>query len=96
MLEDLFYGNIQPCNMDARRDARIQPLMQRVSDAEDALRAELTDAAKERLNVLLDASADQNLLMMNLAFQEGFRVAAGIAVDLLCEKRQRQKAMNCH
>lgn len=39
MLEELFYGHIQPCDMNGRRDPRIQPLMQKLTDAEVTLRA---------------------------------------------------------
>ena len=44
MLEDLFYGNLHPCDLDSRRDPRIRPLMQKLSDAEDDLRLTLDGA----------------------------------------------------
>ena len=82
MLEELFYGHIQPCDMDGRRDPRIQPLMQKLTDAEDALRATLDDAGKKKLDAFANANIDLNLLMMKLAFEDGFCIAAGIAADL--------------
>jgi len=87
VLEDLFYGNLRPCDMDGRRDPRIQPLMQELTAAEDALRATLNDAGKEKLDAFANASIDLNLLMMKLSFQEGFRIAAGTAADLYVAQR---------
>lgn len=87
MLEDLFYGNLCPCDMDIRQDPRIRPLMQRLSDAEDVLRSTLDDAGREKVDAFANANMDLNLLMMKLAFEDGFRIATGIAVDLYAAQR---------
>ncbi|WP_312612930.1 DUF6809 family protein [Oscillibacter sp.] len=82
MLEDLFYGNLHPCDLDSRRDPRIRPLMQNLADAEDALGSTLDGTGKKQLDAFANANADLNLLMMKLAFEDGFRIAAGLAADL--------------
>lgn len=82
MLEDLFYGNLHPCDLDSRRDPRIRPLIQKLTDAEDTLRSTLDDTDREKADAFANANADLNLLMMKLAFEDGFRIATGIAVDL--------------
>ena len=91
MLEDLFYGNLCPCDMDQRRDPRIQPLMQKVAETEDTLRDGLPDDAREKLDDFANANIALNLLMMNLAFHDGFNIAAGISLDLYTAQ-QRQKS----
>ena len=99
MLEDLFYGNLHPCDLDSRRDPRIRPLMQKLSDAEDDLRLTLDGADKKKLDAFSNANADLNLLMMKLAFEDGFRIAAGLALELYTAQ-QRQKSQEnkkeCH
>lgn len=83
--------------MDGRWDPRIQPLMQKLTDAEDALRATLDDAGKEKLDAISNANIDLNLLMMKLAFEHGFRIAAGIAADLYAARRcSDARSLNGH
>lgn len=99
MLEDLFYGNLTPCDMDRRRDTRIQPLLQKVADTEDALRVGLPDEGKEKLDAFANANTVLNLLMMDLAFQDGFRIAAGLALDLYTaqqRKKSQEGKKECH
>lgn len=99
MLEDLFYGNLHPCDLDSRRDPRIQPLMQKVSEMEDTLRDGLPDDAREKLDAFANANIALNLLMMDLAFQDGFRIAAGLALDLYTaqqRKKSQEGKKECH
>ena len=98
MLEDLFYGNLHPCDLDSRRDPRIPPLMQKLADAEDALGSTLDDAGKKQLDTFANANADLNLLMMKLAFEDGFRIAVGLALDLYTVQQQKsqESKKECH
>lgn len=97
MLEELFYGHIQPCDMNGRRDPRIQPLMQKLTDAEDAVRSTSDDAGREKVDTFANANMDLNLLMMKLAFEDGFRIAAGIAADLYAARRcSDARSLNDH
>lgn len=99
MLEDLFYGNLHPCDLDSRRDPRIRPLMQKLSDAEDALRDSLPAEAKEKLDAFANANIALSLLMMELAFEDGFRIAAGLALDLYTAQQGQESQGNkkeCH
>ncbi len=89
MLEDLFYGNLCPCDMDSRQNSCIRPLMQRLTDAEGDLRATLNDAGRKKVDTFSNANMDLNRLMMKLSFEDGFRIATGLALDLYCA-RQRE------
>ena len=48
-LEDLYYGNIHPCERDIKRGTKLERLVKLICKYEDELSATLTDRQKEIL-----------------------------------------------
>ena len=76
ILEDLYYGNLSPCQRAVRPDSKIQALMQKQSDLETKLSESLTEEQRANLEQYLSVSAD--LLDANCldSFITGFRIGA--------------------
>ena len=75
ILEDLYYGNISPCQR-ARPNSKVKKLMQKQSDLETKLSESLTEEQRATFEQYLSVSAD--LLDANCldSFITGFRLGA--------------------
>ena len=76
ILEDLYYGNLSPCQRAVRPGSKVQNLMQKQSDLETKLSESLTKEQQEIFEQYLSVSAD--LLDANCldSFIIGFRLGA--------------------
>ena len=79
ILEDLYYGNLTPCQRAVRPDSRVKNLMQKQSDLEAKLNESFTEEQWEIFEQYLSVSAD--LLDANCldSFITGFRLGAQFA-----------------
>ena len=82
ILEDLYYGNLSPCQRAVRPDGRIQKLMQKQSDLETKLSESLAEDQRATFEQYLSVSAD--LLDANSldSFITGFRLGARFAHEI--------------
>ena len=76
ILEDLYYGNLSPCQRAVRPGSKDKKLMQKQSDLETKLSESLTEEQREIFEHYLSVSA--NLLDTNCldSFITGFRLGA--------------------
>ena len=76
ILEDLYYGNISPCQRTVRPDSRVKELMQKQSDLEAKLNGLFTEEQRANFEQYLSVCAD--LLDANCldSFITGFRLGA--------------------
>ena len=76
ILEDLYYGNLTPCQRTVRPGSRVKKLMQKQSDLESKLNGSFTEEQRANFEQYLSASAD--LLDANCldSFITGFRLGA--------------------
>ena len=76
ILEDLYYGNLSPCQRTVRPDSRVKKLMQKQSDLEAKLNGSFTEEQRANFEQYLSVSAD--LLDANCldSFITGFRLGA--------------------
>ena len=76
ILEDLYYGNISPCQRAVRPGSKVKKLMQKQSDIESKLNESFTEEQREIFEQYLSVSAD--LLDANCldSFITGFRLGA--------------------
>ena len=76
ILEDLYYGNLSPCQRAVRPDSKTQKLMQKQSDLESKLSGSLAEEQRANFEQYLSLSA--NLLDANCldSFITGFRLGA--------------------
>ncbi len=57
-LEDLYYGNISPCDRDVKRGSKVDKLQTPVCQYEVELNETLTDKQKETLEKFKDAYSE--------------------------------------
>ena len=76
ILEDLYYGNLSPCQRTVRPDSRVKKLMQKQSDLETKLNGSFTEEQQANFEQYISLTAD--LLDANCldSFIIGFRLGA--------------------
>ena len=82
ILEDLFYGNLSPCQRAVRSGSRVQKLAQKQSDLEPKLNGSFTEEQRTNFKQYLSLTAD--LLDANCldSFITGFRLGARFAHEI--------------
>ena len=82
ILEDLYYGNLSPCQRAIRPDSHVKKLMQKQSDLEAKLNGSFTEEQRASFGQYLSVSAD--LLDANTLdnFITGFRLGARFAHEI--------------
>ena len=83
ILEEIWYGNINPQGRDTQKDPRIEQALFLVMKNEEAMKATLTDTQKEQLERVSDRQSELTDLLECQAFAEGFRLAVKIMVDIM-------------
>ena len=85
ILEDLYYGNLSPCQRTVRPDSRVKKLMQKQSDLESKLNESFTEEQQANFEQYLSVSAD--ILDANCldSFITGFRLGARFAHEVFVE-----------
>ena len=86
ILEDLYYGNLSPCQRAVRPDSKIRKLIQKQSDLETKLSASLTEDQRATFEQYLSVSAD--LLDADCLdnFITGFRLGARFTHEIFAGK----------
>jgi hypothetical protein len=76
ILEDLYYGNLSPCQRTVRPGSRVKKMMQKQSDLESKLTGSFTEEQRATFEKYLSVTAD--LLDANTLdnFITGFRLGA--------------------
>ena len=83
ILEELWYGNINPQGPDSQKNPRMEHALFLVVKSEEAMRAMLTDTQKEQFEKVSDRQSELTDLLERRAFAEGFRLAVKIMVDVM-------------
>ena len=85
ILEDLYYGNLSPCQRTVRPDSRVKKLMQKQSNHETKLNGSFTEEQRADFEQYLSITAD--LLDANCfdSFIIGFRLGARFAHEIFVE-----------
>ena len=83
ILEDLWYGNIDPQKKSVRKGSRMEKILSLVVKNEDALRETLSDKQKELFEKFCDNQSELASLQEKEAFTEGFCIAVKMMVDVM-------------
>ena len=81
ILENLYYGNISPCEQFIRPDSQIQKTMQKRDDIEAALNSSFTDEQKRMFDQYLMLSGEILDACCLNSFITGFRLGSGITYE---------------
>ena len=83
ILEEIWYGNINPQGRDTQKDPRMEQALYLVVKNEEALRSMLTDIQKEQYEKVSNCQSDLADLLERKAFAEGFCLAVKIMMDVV-------------
>ena len=82
ILEDLYYGNVSPCDRDVKRGSKVDELQTLVCQYEVELNETLTQKQKETLEKFKEAYSELNCCFERDMFEQGFIIAAKIMIEV--------------
>ncbi len=82
-LEDLYYGNISPCERDMKRGSRMDKLVMLICTNEERLMSTLTEQQKEIFDKFKDCQSEICDIIARQAFVDGFILATRIMVEVM-------------
>ena len=85
ILEELWYGNIEPAEYDISPDKNYKEMLQLISRNEDKLLTTMTDAQKELFTKYADCIREYQVMAECLLFQNSFRLGARIMQEVMAE-----------
>ena len=85
ILEELWYGNIEPAEYDISSNKEYKELLQLISRNEDKLLATMTDPQKELFIKYADCVREYQTMAESLLFQNSFRLGARIMLAVMRE-----------
>ena len=83
ILEEFWYGNIEPAEYDTSPSKEYKELLQLISRNEDKLLATLTDAQKALFTKYAECVRENHVMAECLLFQNSFRLGARKMLDVL-------------
>ena len=86
MIEDLFYGNICPCEKYLTRGSEYSHLLELMVKNEDKLSVLLSSQQKEAYEKVKDCMTDMNNILEKEAFIDGFRLGIKLMAESVYDK----------
>ena len=83
IIEDLWYGNISPCERDIKRSSNYADALERIVQLETALHARLNDEEKELLERFVDCSNEMCCISEREMFVQGFILGAKLIIEVM-------------
>ena len=88
ILEDLYYGNVSPCDRDVKRGSKVDKLQTLVCQYEVELNQTLTEKQKEILEKFKEAYSELYCCFERDMFSQGFIIAAKIMIEVFKEEEK--------
>jgi len=85
ILEELWYGNIEPAEYDTPPSKEYKQMIQLISRNEDKLLATMTDAQKELFTNYTNCVRDHQVLAECMLFQNSFRLGTKMMIAVMSE-----------
>ena len=85
ILEEFWYGNIEPTEYDASPSKEYKELLRLISRNEDKLLATMTDTQKELFTKYADCVREYQVMAECLLFLNSFRLGARIMLEVMAE-----------
>ena len=85
LLEELWYGNIEPTEFDANADKYYKETLRLITRNEEKLQATMTDEQKELFSRYTDCVREYQTMAECLLFQNSFRLGARIMLEVMAE-----------
>ena len=85
VLEDFWYGNIEPSEYDTSSVKEYKEALLRISRNEESLQDTLTDAQRKLFSQYLDSVREFQDMAECLLFQNSFRLGARMMLEIMNE-----------
>ena len=85
VLEEFWYGNLDPAEYDACPDEEYKELVRLISRNEEKLLATMTDAQKDLFSRYQDCVREYQAMAEGMLFQNSFRLGARIMLAITGE-----------
>ena len=85
ILEEFWYGNIEPAEYDVSPSKEYKEMLQLISRNEDNLLATMTDAQKELFTRYADCVREYQTIAECMLFQSSFRLGARMMLAVMDE-----------
>ena len=85
ILEELWYGNIEPADYDVSPSKEYKEMLQLISRNEDKLVATMTDEQKELFTKYADCVREYQVMAECMLFQNSFRLGARMMLSIIEE-----------
>lgn len=86
IIEELFYGNICPCEKHLTRDSEYSHLLELAVKNEEKLSSLLSPQQKEMFEKVKECMTDMNNLLEKEAFIDGFRLGMKLMAESVYDK----------
>ena len=86
MIEDLFYGNICPCEKHLTRGSEYSQLLELAVKNEEKFSALLSPQQKEAFEKVRECMTDMNNILEKEAFIDGFRLGMKLMAESIYDK----------
>ena len=83
IIEELWYGNISPCEMDFKRGSKYSELLGYIIRHEEDLQKRLNDEGKEILEKFTECMGEMYGIAEREAFVRGFVLGARIIIEVM-------------
>ena len=83
ILEEFWYGNIEPAEYDASPSKKYKELLRLISRNEEALLATLTDGQKEIFSRYQDCVREFQSMAECLLFQNSFKLGTRVMLEVM-------------
>ena len=83
ILEEFWFGNIEPSQYDTSPDPEYKEILQLISRNEDKLLATMTDAQKDQLSRYQDCIREYQAMAECMLFQNNFRLGARMILEIM-------------
>ena len=83
VLEDFWYGNIEPSEYDTSSAKEYKEALLRISRNEESLQDTLTDAQRKLFSQYLDSVREFQAMAEYLLFQNSFRLGARMMLEVM-------------
>lgn len=84
-IQDIFYGNLTPCERDLKKGSRMEDLVSEIARYQKNLNKRLSDEEKAIFEHFADCSAEMYGISECEAFVSGFTLGARIMIEVLLQ-----------
>lgn len=89
VIESLYYGNIQPCDLFVKEDSEYQQISNKLVELEDSFLETLTEKERALYEQIWDHRVKQECIIEEDLFCEGFRLGAKLMLEILTEPNRQ-------